>query len=311
MAAEGPLAHDAPLQIRAVTFNTGIPQCSRNPEAEYSCDDAETASEWYGTGLSHRALFPDTTRFLAAMDADVIGIQEIFHPGECPEIPEEFHEGFICEGWQPGDPTVAQQILGSGYQIACHPGRPDKCIAVKRDFGRIRGCKGDLCLDHLEAGSTSDCGGGTRIARGIIDLRRGGSLTVVNIHGTSGVTGADQNCRAQQLEQVFVDIRDGSGEPAANGRRNIVLGDINTDPGRFPFAAGAMVWNRFVGEQAPFRQISEAGLLAPPTHPTGAELVNIDHVASDAFDGTCFVGDPTEIRAYDHSPIVCDLRELP
>ncbi len=41
-----------PSTFVAVTFNTGIPQCSRAADAQYSCDDADIAAEWYGTGLS-------------------------------------------------------------------------------------------------------------------------------------------------------------------------------------------------------------------------------------------------------------------
>lgn len=297
---------DGNVTIRVMTFNVGIPECSDDAEAEYSCEDAAIAGEWYGTGLSHKALFSDTQAFLQSVQPDVVGLQEIFHPGGCPDIPPEFHPGFICEDWQPGGPTVAQIILGETYQIACHRGRPDKCLAVRSDFGRFRGCSGPLCLDHLDGGFTDDCGGGTRVGRGIIDRADGSSLTVVNVHGTSGVTPADQACRVEQFEQIFVDLLDGTGEPAANGQRNIVLGDLNTDPGRlFLIDPSAATWTDFVGAGRAFRQITDTGLLAQPTY---AGIINIDHVASDSFDGECFAATATDIVAYDHMPIVCDLQ---
>jgi len=114
------------------------------------------------------------------------------------------------------------------------------------------------------------------------------------VHGTSGVTLEDQSCRVEQFEQVFVDIRDGTGLPAANGARNVVLGDLNTDPGRLAaLDPSAHTWNRYVGDGQPFIQISDTGPLAEPTY---ANLLNIDHVASDAFDGDCFAGMPTNHR---------------
>ena len=68
--------------------------------------------------------------------------QEIFHPGECAAIPVEFHAGFYCETYADGDPTVAQAILGPGYQVACNLGKPDKCAAVRTALGTFRGCAG-------------------------------------------------------------------------------------------------------------------------------------------------------------------------
>lgn len=295
--------------LRAVTFNTGTPECSRAPDAQYTCEDAETAGEWYGTGLAHLALMADARAFVDGLGADIVAIQEVFHAPNCLNIPEQHHAGFICEQWQAGDDTVITRVLGPDYQVACHQGRADKCLAVRRAVGRIRGCDDDrFCPDLLAGGVTENCGGGTRIGRAVIDLVDGTTLTAVNVHGTSGVTTEDQNCRVEQFEQVFVDIRDGSGMPAANGSRNLVLGDLNTDPGRLALVdPSARTWNTYVGEGRAFAQVSEAGPLATPTY---ASLLNIDHVASDAFDGSCFAGVPSETTAFDHVPIVCDLTAI-
>jgi hypothetical protein len=297
---------DAPLMMRAVTFNTGTPECDQDPEAEYSCEDAAISAEWYGTGLAHLRLIEDVKRYFEGLQPDLIGFQELFHPPLCAEIPPEFHRGFICERWQPGDPTVAQEILGPDYQVACHRGRPDKCLAVHRRFGRFRGCDQAFCGDHLEGGFTQGCGGGTRVGRGRIDLRDGRSLVAVNLHGTSGITLEDQACRVEQFEQVFVDLQDGSGMPGANGARSLVLGDLNTDPGRTLTDPSAQTWREYVGEGRPFRQLTAAGLLAAPTY---QGLLNIDHVASDVLAGRCVDETPTEIVAFDHRPIVCELIE--
>ena len=240
--------------------------------------------------------------------------QEIFHPEECANIPVENHAGFVCESWAPGDPTVAQMLLGSGYQIACHLNKDDKCAAVKTTFGSFRGCSTDLCLDGLDGARVMDCGGGSRIGRGVIDLVQGGTLTVVNIHGSSGILSADQDCREQQFEQVFVDLGIGDGRPGASGVRNVVLGDLNTDPGRHDsWDSSADRFNDFVGGNDPFQFITEVGSNAPPTY---ASLFNIDHVVSDVFAGTCWVagvtqGHPnvTQTVIFDHKPVVCDINE--
>lgn len=296
------------LTLRVMTFNTGIPMCEDSADAQYTCDHAAIADDWYGNGLSFVAVMDDTRAFFDATRPDIVGFQEIFHPGNCPEIPPEFHAGFICETWQPGNPTVAQYILGPDYQIACHPGRPDKCLAVRTGFGRILDCDDAVCLDHLNAGVDESCGGGTRIARARIELTGGDRLTVVNIHGTSGRALNDQTCRVAQFEQVFVDILDGSGQPAANGDRNIVLGDLNTDPWRGAAVdPSARRWNDFVGTGLAFNQISDTG---PQAEPTYANMFNIDHVVSDAFVGSCFTSQPTEITAFDHMPVICDLKAV-
>jgi hypothetical protein len=53
-------------------------------------------------------------------------------------------------------------------------------------------------------------------------LAEGSTITVVNVHGSSGLAQEDQDCRVLQFDQVFVDLGD-VGEPAANGARNPVL----------------------------------------------------------------------------------------
>ena len=288
----------------AVTFNAGTPDCSRSPDAAYSCDDAAIAADWYGTGLAFKLLVDEARSFFSGLQPDVVAFQEIFYSGDCPDIPTRFHPGFVCEDWQPGAPTVVQLVLGPDYQIACNIGKPDKCLAVKKTFGRWRGCASELCLDHLAGARVTGCGSGSRIGRGVIDLVGGDEITIINVHGTAGITNADQDCRVRQFEQVFADLGDGSAAPAANGMRNLVLGDLNVDPARMFWDASATTWNRYVGDGLPFHFLTEVGFTAEPTY---AGLFNIDHVASDAFTGTCTSDEPTDIVAFDHLPIVCNL----
>lgn len=290
---------DAPEPtITVVTFNTGTPNLPG--------EGRDAVDMYYGNGLSWQAAIDDTRAFFARIDPDIVAFQEIFHPAECAAIPPEAHAGFICETWRDGDPTVAQEVLGDGWQIACHLGKPDKCLAVNRRLGHFAGCDGDLCLDGLDGAEVPDCGSGSRIGRGVVALENGGELTVVSVHGTSGLEQADQDCRLRQFEQIFSDL---DGEPAANGERNVILGDLNTDPARFAGddESAALFAQEVDGD--PFHFITEVGTDVTPTY----TLVNIDHVVSDALDGRCshpgLEGEPpvAETPYFDHKPAVCEV----
>jgi hypothetical protein len=128
----------------------------------------------------------------------------------------------------------------------------------------------------------------------------------------------DMACRKKQFEQAF---------DLANGKRNLVLGDLNTDPGRLDDVDdSAERWKDFVGGAGggakKFTFVSEVGSNATPTY--AANLVggllgsgfNIDHVASDVLKGSCWsagvtAGHPgvTKLRYFDHKPLVCALSE--
>lgn len=69
------------LTLRVMTFNTGIPRCEDSADAQYTCDPAAIADDWYGNGLSFVAVMDDTRAFFDAIRPDIVGFQEIFHPG--------------------------------------------------------------------------------------------------------------------------------------------------------------------------------------------------------------------------------------
>ncbi len=313
-------ADDDPITFTAVTFNTGT---TENMGSDDHVDGYSEAHELvsdahYGNGLAWLPAVRAAEAFFAELQPDVVAFQEIFHPGDCPLVPEADRVGFVCEDWAEGDPTVAQVILGAGYQVACNLGKPDKCIAVGRAFGTIRGCDGDLCLDGLAGGRVPDCGGGSRVGRAEVELvdeaglATGDVLTVVSMHGSSGFGTEDFGCREQQFEQVFVDLLDGSGMPGANGSMNLVLGDFNTDPGRAMRIDSSAQRLLDLAEEFGFSFLTEVGRGAPGTY---AGAVDIDHVLSDAFSGTCIapgVTDPNRVYGppyFDHVPIVCALQE--
>ncbi|RMH37755.1 MAG: endonuclease/exonuclease/phosphatase family protein [Deltaproteobacteria bacterium] len=294
----------------AVTFNTGTgPDLPHDgpPDDGYTSADAAVTDQYYGNGLAWTAFVDDTARFFAQVRPDVVAFQEIFYSGDCAAVPPDKRTGYVCETWAEGDPTVAQLVLGAGYQVACHVGKPDKCIGVRRAFGTIRGCDADLCVDGLDGAPVAGCGSGSRVGRAVVDLAAGGSLTVVNIHGTSGLAPEDTACRVAQFDQVFVDL---DGAPAANGAVNLVLGDLNIDPGRFAGQeASATRFAEFAGDGKPFHFLTDVG---PDATPTYQGALNIDHVVSDRLAGSCWAAGVTdghppvhEAVFFDHVPIVC------
>ncbi len=310
----GTTGDPGPLSFTVVTFNTGTTTTLIHgiDGDDYGTDEADISDQYYGDGLAWQVNVELTTAFFADLQPDIVAFQEIFYSGDCPDIPVEVYPGFVCETWQPGDPTVAQTVLGPGYQIACNLGRPDKCVGVRQDFASIVGCDQDFCLDGLDGVPVPDCGGGSRVGRGIIELPDGQQFTLVSVHGTSGFLPEDWACREAQVEQIFVDF---GGTPAADGRRNLVLGDLNTDPYRAVVDPSAGRWLDFVGDGRDFRFISDAGFDAVPTYQS---VFNIDHVMSDHFEGVadCEVpgitpGVPPVLSTvyFDHHPIVCQVTE--
>ncbi len=306
-------APERPAPIVVVTFNTGTtPGMGHDspPDDGYTTAEAALSDQHYGDGLAWQAVVDDTREFLSEVSPDVVAFQEIFWSEECSNIPPAAWPGFVCETWQPGDPTVAQVILGAGYQVVCHQGKADKCLAVKSTFGRFEGCESDLCLDFLEGMEVADCGGGSRVGGGVIELAGGGNLTLVNIHGTSGLKLSDTTCRVEQFRAVFEGL---DGPALARGERNIVLGDLNTDPGRADsFDASAQKWNEHVGDGKRFHFITEVG---PDVMPTYGGNFNIDHVVSDSHVGSCThpgasdgVPPVSPILYFDHKPAVCTVR---
>jgi len=295
-----------------VTFNTGtsLKPPDDEPNKGFHKEQSEICDQWYGNGLSWKPIVEDARLFLESVDPDIIAFQEIFWSGECPDIPGEFHAGFVCEDWSPGDPTVAEIVLGKGWQIMCNPGKSDKCTALNRRIGSFRDCDADFCLEGMTGSKIEGCGNGVRIGRAVIDLAGGGLLTLVSIHGSSGLALDDQECRVKQFDQVFVDL--GDGEPGANGEWNLVMGDLNTDPVLMAeYDPSAKRVLDFVGDDKPFHFITAVGEDSAPTY---AGIASIDHVVSDVFQGTCWTagiteGHPavTETVSFDHHPIVCNI----
>ncbi|MBN2498907.1 MAG: hypothetical protein JXR96_30230 [Deltaproteobacteria bacterium] len=299
------------LSFTALTFNTGTSENmghDEGPDDGYSSAHAAISDQYYGDGLAWMPAVEATGAFLAKLQPDLVAFQEIFYAGDCALIPAEARTDFFCQQWTEGQPTVAQAVLGAGYQVMCMPGNADKCAAVKRSFGSFRGCGSDFCLEGLQGSRIEGCGHGARVGRAEVDLASGGTLTLVAVHGSSGFDTDDQLCRVAQFEQVFVDL--GDGRPAACGERNLVMGDLNTDPGRMAGSdPSATRFADFAGQGKAFAFLTDVG---PDAAPSYMDLLNIDHVVSDFATGSCWIaglseGHPAVIDAkyFDHKAVVC------
>lgn len=297
LALAGCGGEPAPFALRAVTFNTGTTESlahDAGPDDGYGAEEAAASDAYYGNGLAWRAAVEHTRAFFASVEADVVGLQEIFASRGCPDVPEAARAGFVCERWREGDPTVAQVIFGGGYQVACHPGKDDKCLAVRTARARIAGCDADLCFDALRGAPVEGCGSGARVAWADLELAEGGTLRVVHVHASSGLSEEDAACRVAQFEQAF----------AAVEGDTLVLGDFNTDPVRLYGGDPSATALLDGAPQAGLRFVTEVGEDAAPTY---AGLLNIDHVLSTFADGPCTSEVVTDMRYFDHRPQVCDL----
>jgi len=284
----------APDTFVVVTINSGTtPGLPHDSDGDaYTDVEAAISDDWYGNGLAWVPAIEAATAWFATADVDLVAFQEIFDVGECPSIPADKHRGFVCEGFDAGDPTVPERVLGDAYAVQCHPGRGDKCLAVHERFGTWAG--------PLEGEPVPDCGSGARVARGVVIRPDGSRLTVVHVHGSSGVGAGDVACRVAQVDQVFVDL---DGEPGVNGDTHVVLGDLNTDPGRMTtIDASAVRWAEEVGGASAFQWVTEVG---PDAAPTYGGLFNIDHVASDGLTGTCTHETVLDTVYFDHVPARC------
>lgn len=305
-APEGSPRFDA---LRVVTLNAGSGKSVdrlRNDNAGFGPAQAEVADRWYGNGLAWPAAVRDVRAFLDDVDADIVGLQEVFYSGNCPDIPPSAREGFVCEAWQQGDAMVAQRILGSDYQVACHPGKPDKCLAVHRRLGSLAGCDEPFCLRGLEGLDDDGCGAGNRVAAATVRLVEGGSLRVVHVHGTSGLARADTRCRLGQVEAIFA-------EGGASPGFGVVLGDFNTDPGRVTWLdPAARALRQSARPPGHYRFMTDVGLFVRPTF---LSFLNIDHVLAAGMSGDCWYAGRTpetspvsDLVYLDHTAVVCDLR---
>ena len=301
--------------IVLMTFNAGTTQGLGHDgdDNAYTQEMADIADALYENSLSWNPAEDALREHLAAVRPHVAVFQELFYDGWCADIDVDPALNFVCDGYTPDRPLQIARLLGEDYQIACAPGQPDNCAGIRRDFGRfLDGCPEDaVCLEGLDgSGPPSGCSRGARVGRIRAETVSGVPFTLVNVHGSSGVTGEDMDCRVDQFRQIFVDR--GDGQPAADGTINLVMGDLNTDPFRMTGVdPSAVEWASFVGEGKDYRYISARD--ADDTTPSYQGFTHIDHIASDTLerDGTgCTVAPLWEGTYWDHLPVTCEASGL-
>lgn len=292
------------FRARVMTFNTGTgarPDAALAEAYGWTPDAADLGDEWYGNGLAWVALIEAMAPWMAERSADIIAFQEIFWPGECASIPEDAHAGFVCANNT--SLSVAERLVGTGYAVACHPGRPDKCIAVRRAFAQIDGCDDTFCPAAMDGALVEGCGSGSRVARASLTRPDGTSLTVVSVHGTSGFSADDTACRVGWFDAAFAGL-----DPSTP---TLVLGDFNTDPARASDTDASAARLAELVTSGGFTFVTDVGIDARPTY---GGILNIDHVIAGSGDGSCLAAGlddtlpaPLAVEAFDHRPIVCEV----
>lgn len=308
-----------PFTFTAMTFNVGTTTGLAHDKNEgtpqgdgYTSAHAKITDEHYENSLSWNPAERALTAFLAKKKPDIAGFQELYYDPWCETIQVDPSLDFVCKEYSKSRPLQIQRILGPDYQVACAVGQDDNCVGIHKRLGQFKGCPLDKpCLGGLFGMSPPDkCSRGARVGSIEVQTHNGPNFVLVLVHGTSGVKEKDTLCRKAQFHQIFVDR--GDGKPAAYGKINLVLGDLNTDPFLMKDAdVSAAYWNQFVGPGKPYTYISSNAPDGPRTY---AGTFRIDHVVSDAFRGQCTVPgitpqtEPVFSGVYwDHSPILCSL----
>ena len=110
----------------------------------------------------------------------------------------------------------------------------------------------------------------------------GGTLTVVGVHGSSGLTQEDQDCRVKQFAQVFEDLGDGSNAACRQRRaqHRARRPQHRSRPQRRLRRERPEVERAC---RAQPRASATSPNIGPDATPSYGAFFNIDHVASDAF----------------------------
>lgn len=319
-----------PRTFTFLTFNVGTTDNlghEGDPDG-YSDALSDVNAAFYGNNLAWMPAQARLRTFLDALKPDILAFQELYFDGNCtadcagiqasdPALYAGACQGeaFACGSWTDGEPITVRRILGPDYAVACAPGHPDNCVAVRKAFGTLRGCADGPCLGGLDGlRPPNGCTSGARVATAVVQVADGPEIAVVDVHTTAGT---NIDCRIAQFQQVFVDR--GDGKPAAFGQHDIVAGDMNIDPFLMDpkYDASVVYWNEHVGDGKPFHYLSSADASGPNTHPYS--FMKLDHVISNDLQGSCVVLGVSEDTSaplsegstyFDHRPVYCTV-EMP
>jgi endonuclease/exonuclease/phosphatase family metal-dependent hydrolase len=223
---------------------------------------------------------------IAALNPDIVLLQEVFDDGICASMDAETHSDRVCYKYNEKQiHEQARRVIGQSYTIACESRSHYECIAIKSGFATISGCPvGHICIQGT--GLTHDVPSGCDSKAGLfgIDVDFGSNYIVSVVNAHPQATG--ESCRAAQLRRIFDGYADVPALALSN-RRTIVAGDMNMDPYRDDLTnEDVIAWKEHVGTGKPFYYLSGIAEHNPPykTSITGSTL---DHVISNFATGSC------------------------
>ncbi len=248
---------------------------------------------------------------LAAYKPDIVVLNEVFDADLCAGKGEA-NPKWICTGYKGRLPyQQVRRYLGPDYTIVCDGIAHYDCIGALTKRFTVKQCAaGTVCLGAATTpahpAACKGIGSITSVSAAHLNLA-GQAITVVNGHPLNAVDYTGDACRHAQYKQIF--------EQLAIGTRNLIMGDMNGDPIRFPTVFKSFsYWNTKVGKGKRFRYHSGPAEASPPPA-TWEKFFTLDYVLSDFLQGTCrTLGAQADahrldhpIKRMDHLAIVCDL----
>jgi hypothetical protein len=261
---------------------------------------------------------------IAALDPDVIALQEVLPDDACDSIVED-DPRFVCHPDQLAQgATQMERLLGGRYDVRCDPRNGFECVAVRGSGGPAPDGVTFFDDDYLTAPPVDSddeetCDDGFTVGTMQLSFESTGTsqrVAIVNGHPQSGFIG---RCRRKQLEQAFAFPEPSGDEGALNGV--LLSGDWNLDPFR-DVDESADLWVDNVGlasEGKRFHYHSGPAEKNPPLPTTENVLFTgvLDHVASTQLEGACVtLGEAADTERLDgaqggngcdHRALMCSL----
>jgi endonuclease/exonuclease/phosphatase family metal-dependent hydrolase len=258
---------------------------------------------------------------IAALNPDIIALQEIAPSSLCESIGTDTNSRRVCYQYQ--QKSIREQVrrlLGANFTVVCDGRNNFECIGVRTDFGNVSGCNtGELCMTSGAFTHEVPSGCDSKAALfGINVSISGESFRIINAHPQA----IGEDCRAEGIQRMF----EGYGDTlplAPVNTRSLVMGDMNLDPYRDDSDdPDVAMWNRHVGVGKGFQYHSGIAERNPP-YKTSITGKTIDHVVSNFARGSCVTlgeapgttrldgitieTDYYQPEANDHLAIMCNL----
>jgi len=247
---------------------------------------------------------------IARLDPDVISLQETVSVAQCDAMTEIDSAKVCFASHRAAVESQVRRLVGDAYTIACDTRSHHECVAVKRTWGAIDGCRdGELCAVSETAQPGTGCDAGFSVSAVTIRPVATRAFRLVDLHPPSGNA---VTCRVDALAKVFE-----GGTALARGTRSLLAGDFNLDP----FAgtdASEDYLRSHVGSRTAFHFHSGTTEHQPPyltaVYDWPLHSFTYDHVISNFASGTCkTLGHAVASERLDggsgtdHRALICDL----